>query len=86
MKTTDRLSCEAVFRLLDDFVDRELDARELALVEEHLAECAVCMAEHRFEKSVIEGVRGKLGQVRLPREVAERILASLPDADATSGD
>ena len=82
MPLPDRLSCEETFDRLDDFIDRELDAAERRLVEEHLATCEVCTAEYRFEAAILDGLRDRLRRVRLPDAVRERLLARLRAATA----
>ena len=81
MTEVSRITCEEAFRKLDDYVDRELGSEESKLVEEHLAICAACAAEYRFEASLLKGVRRKLTSIRLPKDTTERILGSLNDTD-----
>jgi anti-sigma factor (TIGR02949 family) len=80
MPLPDRFDCEETFLRLDDYLDRELDAAERRLVEEHLATCDVCTAEYRFEATVLEGLRERLRRVRLPDEVRSRLLSRLRNA------
>lgn len=77
MNQPEPLDCQAVFRRLDDFVDRELTQDETALVQAHLDLCEVCAREYRFEASVIAAVRAKLTQVRAPQALIDRIRRSL---------
>ncbi len=65
--------CQAVFRRLDDFLDRELTPEETALVQAHLDICEVCAREQRFEASVLASIRAKLGQTRAPQGLVDRI-------------
>ena len=74
-----RLTCEEVFSRLDDFLDRELSADEIRLVEEHLATCAACAGEHRFEARVLENVRSKLRRIAVPADLKASILRRLSD-------
>jgi anti-sigma factor (TIGR02949 family) len=74
-----RLTCEQIFARLDDFVDRELSAREMRLVQEHLDTCARCASEHRFESTVINDVREKLVRIDVPTGLALRIAERLSD-------
>ncbi|HEX5633240.1 MAG TPA: zf-HC2 domain-containing protein [Gemmatimonadales bacterium] len=72
-----RFTCEQVFARLDDFVDRELSAEEMRLVQEHLDTCAACAGEHRFEATVLDDVRRKVTRIGVPPSllsgVAERL-------------
>ena len=81
----DRLSCEEVFRRLDDYVDRELNPDERARVESHLATCAECAGEYRFEASVLRGVRDKLDSLRMPSRLIADLRARL-NAEAEESD
>lgn len=77
-----RLSCEEVFSRLDDYLDRELKAEEMARVREHLETCAACAAEYRFESSVIQGVRNKLEHLAMPSDLLAKIRASIAETGA----
>ena len=71
--TPDRFTCEEVFRKLDDFIDRELDPAEQGVVSAHLATCAVCAAEHKFEASVLQQLKSKMRRLVLPQDLFQRI-------------
>lgn len=73
----DRMTCEEAFRRLDDFIDRELGAEEMRLVQEHLAVCAQCTREFNFEISVIDGVREKLSRIAAPPNLLARIAGAI---------
>jgi len=83
-----RLTCEQIFARLDDFVDRELSAREMRLVQEHLDTCTQCAGEHKFESTVINDVRAKLGRIDVPVGLALRIAERLSELtrDARAGE
>jgi anti-sigma factor (TIGR02949 family) len=73
----DRMTCEAAFRRLDDYLDRELSPEEMRRVEEHLRICEVCTSEFVFEASVLTGVRRKLQSIEAPADLLARIAARL---------
>ncbi|HEU4565237.1 MAG TPA: zf-HC2 domain-containing protein [Gemmatimonadaceae bacterium] len=77
MRMLTRFTCEEAFRRLDDFLDRELSAAEMALVHEHLEICAGCAREFNFERSVLSGVRAKLRQIDVPVALQARVAALL---------
>lgn len=85
MGALDRYTCEQVFHLLDDYVDRELAPDEITRVEEHLATCAQCARESRFEHSLLEGLKSKIRQIEVPPSAVERVEAILERNIATSG-
>ena len=80
MTELDRYSCEEVFRRLDDYVDRELSARDIELVRQHLQACDWCAREYEFEKSVIRQVRASVRRLGLPAGLKERISRALLQA------
>jgi anti-sigma factor RsiW len=65
---------------LDDFVDRALTPSELELVEEHLLECAECAREFRFETSLMDSLRERLGRIAVPETLLQRIRKRLDSA------
>lgn len=84
MTRPNRFTCEEVFARLDDFVDRELSAEEMRLVQEHLDTCAACAGEHRFESGVLRDVREKIVRIDVPADflvrLSQRIAAAERDA------
>jgi anti-sigma factor (TIGR02949 family) len=85
MPIPDRYTCEEVFRRLDDYLDRELAAAEVAIVRQHLEVCAVCASEYRFESSVLEQVRAKLRRIAVPADLCARIAAAIETEAAGGG-
>ena len=69
-----RFTCEEVFQRLDDFLDRELSAEEIRLMEEYLTICAACASEYRFESEVLNSVKAKLRRIAVPEDLKARIL------------
>jgi len=70
-------TCEEAFRRLDDYLDRELSPREMAMVREHLDTCAICAREFVFEARLLHDVRQKLQRVDIPPTLLSRILQQL---------
>lgn len=81
----DRLTCEELFRRLDDYLDRELNAAEMALVREHLETCAQCAAEYAFESSVLRNVREKLRHISAPADLMAKISRRIAEAEGKGG-
>jgi len=73
----DRAGCEVAFRRLDDYVDRELTADEMALVRKHLEVCALCSAEFAFEAGLIRDLKTKLQRIDIPADVRTRVATRL---------
>ncbi|HEV8357983.1 MAG TPA: zf-HC2 domain-containing protein [Gemmatimonadales bacterium] len=82
MADLDRFTCEEVFRRLDDYLDRELSTEEMRLVREHIATCAACAAEHRFEQRVLEDVKDKLRRIAMPAGLLDKVHAAILRAQA----
>lgn len=77
MRPLDHYSCAQVVRLLDDFVDRELDPREVEQVERHLLHCEKCAREVRLEETVLRSIRSTLRRIQLPLGVEARVWREL---------
>jgi anti-sigma factor (TIGR02949 family) len=82
MGQLDRMTCEQAFSRIDDFLDRELSAEEMKLVQEHLDTCAACSTEFKFEATLIQGVRDKLRRIAVPPDLLSRISRKLADPEA----
>jgi anti-sigma factor RsiW len=74
-------ACEAILRLLDDYIDRELPAADMRLVEQHIEDCLRCAGRFRFEASLIQEVRSRLRRISLPVDLVASIRLRL-DAEA----
>lgn len=77
MSRLDRLTCEEMFRRLDDFLDRELTPAEMQQVKEHLENCARCASEYQFDETVLRQVRERLARVQAPPGLLDSIRARL---------
>jgi anti-sigma factor (TIGR02949 family) len=73
----DRYTCQEVFQRLNDYLDRELSAEEMALVRAHLDTCAQCASEYAFESSALGELKAKLRRIDLPQSVLAKIQAIL---------
>ena len=66
-------SCRDAIKRLDDYVDREINATELARVEIHLKFCRSCSKKFKFEREILAGIRAKLSLVAMPNDLQKRI-------------
>ena len=80
MSDVTRFDCEETFRRLDDYVDRALAANERRLVEEHLVTCLQCAREYRFERDVVDQVRGAIGRLDVPQDLFRKVADQLDAA------
>ena len=67
------LSCDEAIARLDDYLDRELSAEEMALVRAHIDTCAHCAEAFVFEQNVLEDLKGKLRRIDLPKSVIDKV-------------
>jgi anti-sigma factor (TIGR02949 family) len=72
-----RLSCDEVFQRLDDYIDRNLSAEEIRLVQSHLEDCLICAGEYRFEAAVVTAIRDRLQRIAVPPHLLAAIHAKL---------
>jgi anti-sigma factor (TIGR02949 family) len=80
MAQIDRYTCEETFRRLDDYLDRELSAEEMRLVQEHLEVCAFCVLEFAFEANVLREVRTKLRAIPAPPGLMSKVMGAIAQA------
>jgi anti-sigma factor (TIGR02949 family) len=71
------LNCQQIFERLQDYLDRELSAEEIAQVKMHLDVCGVCAEEYRFEESVLHHVRSCLCEAQVPADLASRLMRAI---------
>jgi anti-sigma factor RsiW len=71
------MTCGETTRLLDAYVDNELDVRGVLEVEEHLARCVQCASDERGLRDLSASVRTNLTRHPLPPELEERLRAAI---------
>ncbi len=76
------LTCKETLARLDDFLDRELSAREVTLVQRHLKICGHCSKIYAFEADFLRELKQKVQHVETSDEnltgLMDRIRAALP--------
>ncbi len=77
MSEMNRSTCEETVRRLNDFLDRELQESEMAIVREHLNACDVCADGFEFNGSVLDAIKAKLQDASLPDGLKGRVFARL---------
>jgi len=73
MSSVDPVTCEQVFRKLNDYLDRELEDVEMQQVAAHLETCAQCASEHAFEATMLSTLKEKLRRVAVPPTLLEKV-------------
>lgn len=69
--------CQEAVKRLNDYLSRELEPAEEALVQRHLRECRGCFEKFRFEETLLHTLRERLGQAQAPVALRQRILGLL---------
>lgn len=80
--SADRFTCEEVLRRLDDYIDRQLSAREIELAREHIETCAACAREYGFSASALSTIKTKLRRIEVAPDFIDRISLALASAHA----
>ncbi len=75
------MTCVPAKRMLESYLDNELDAAQTAHVAEHLASCASCAAVHAQLLELRAGIRGHAPHYRAPAGLRQRIQVSMRQAD-----
>ncbi|MGA2590336.1 MAG: anti-sigma factor [Bryobacteraceae bacterium] len=75
------MTCVPAKRLLDSYLDDELDAAQTAHVAEHLASCSSCAGVHAQFLELRTGIRAHALYYRTPAGLRERIQVSVRQAD-----
>jgi putative oxidoreductase len=81
------ISCQEVITELWDFLDGELPVERAALIADHLAECARCYPQYRFEYAFLAAVARQRAQGPAPSaELVEKIAGTvLANRSGSSG-
>lgn len=74
------LDCEEVIERLFEYLDRELDERQIADIEYHLARCRDCFTRAQFETRLRTRVAAA-GTVKAPSRLHQRIRQLLDRFD-----
>jgi RNA polymerase sigma-70 factor (ECF subfamily) len=69
--------CAMAFSQIDEYVDRELTAAEMAAVKAHLELCALCSTEFAYEAKLIDGIREKLRRIDVPQDFRSHLARRL---------
>lgn len=68
--------CEKAKAELEEFLHKELDAKDAADIAEHMENCVDCTGEHLVGLTLTEKVR-KACQEQAPSELRDRVLNAL---------
>lgn len=71
------MRCDETLRLLDAYVDAELDLSAALAVEEHLGECAACRSEQLRITELKKAVRSQARYYRAPAHLRATVAAKI---------
>ena len=77
MTAMDRYTCEHVFTLMEDYLDKELTRQDMQRVQEHLDICIACASEYRFQADTIAQIRRRLQHIYAPAGLLARVSEAL---------
>jgi anti-sigma factor RsiW len=73
------MNCEEAAKLMDGYLDGELDPITSQTVEQHLLECTKCDQVYKIHGSLIRAIGNATPYYKAPAELRERIQSSLRD-------
>src|SRR5438477_6674413 len=71
------MNCEEATKLMDGYLDGELDPITSQTIEQHLRECPKCDQAYKTHGSLIRAIGNATPYYKAPAEVRERIQSSL---------
>ena len=75
-------TCRETLDRLNDYLDRELSAREIQLVERHLKICHRCAGQFAFEAELLVEIQAKVSRISVPTTLMSRISAALVESQS----
>ena len=76
----ERITCQEVTELVDDYIERALEAHETALFEQHLNFCDGCDWYVDQMRTTIAAV-GRIQEADVPADMRDRLLAAFRDRE-----
>jgi anti-sigma factor RsiW len=73
------MNCEEATKLMDGYLDGELDPITSQTIEQHLRECPKCDQAYKIHGSLIRSIGNATPYYKAPAELRERIQSSLRD-------
>jgi anti-sigma factor RsiW len=73
------MNCEEATKLMDGYLDGELDPITSQTIEQHLRECPKCDQAYKIHGSLIHAIGNATPYYKAPAELRERIQSSLRD-------
>jgi anti-sigma factor RsiW len=77
------MECKAVQKIIDGYLDNELDPFRALGIEDHLHGCVACSRSYQERRALRDGVRSSAVYFNAPEELRQRIQRSLRQAAGT---
>src|SRR5437667_12737777 len=74
------MNCEEATKLMDGYLDSELDPITSQKIEQHLRDCPKCDQAYKIHGSLIRVIGNATPYYKVPAELREQIQSSLRDA------
>jgi mycothiol system anti-sigma-R factor len=78
------MNCEEAIKLMDGYLDGELDPMTSQRIEEHLRKCRKCGQAYEADTALAHAISGGAPYYKAPAELRQRIQSSLRDAIGVS--
>jgi anti-sigma factor RsiW len=76
------MNCEQVIKLMDGYLDGELDVITSQSIEQHLRDCRNCEQAYKIHSSLLRTVSNTIPYYKAPAELCARIQSSLREGAA----
>jgi mycothiol system anti-sigma-R factor len=74
--------CSSVLDRIYEYIDHEMADDDCATIQQHLDECAPCLAEYGLEQTVKALVQRSCGCDHAPEQLRDKILAKIRQVKA----
>ena len=79
------MNCEEAIRLVDGYLDGELDAITNQEIESHLRDCRACQQAYENRRSLVQAIGSSTPYYKAPAELRRRIQSSLREEISGNG-
>ena len=76
------MNCEEATKLMDGYLDGELDPITSQAIERHLRDCPECARTHEAHRALIHGIGSAMPYYKAPAELRRRVQSSLREKAA----
>ena len=77
------MNCDEAIRLVDGYVDGELDAITNQEIESHLGDCSACQQAHETQRNLVRTIGSSAPYYKAPTGLRQRIQSSLREETST---